>query len=204
MKQYSAKEQKVAQGFYVAIVAFLCVVVLGAVWSVLDFLQPTGKLEDFLALSFGWQVAIVGIALFGAFVLLISFYLLYLSGNLSLLNALFKRRVELDEADSTKDNLAAKLMTGGFFVSLIVVTVGLVVGLLQVAFTGTGDSGGGLTSAIASLSGGQLVLFIGVMGLAFTGLALGAISLWNNGYYFFLKKFFAEVEDDDEEYDDED
>ena len=78
---YSKIQQNAAKGFYIAIVLSWIIIITGSVWTVIDFLNPSGKLDYFLSLNPFYQVVIVGGFLAGFFFLLV-FIFLYTSKNM--------------------------------------------------------------------------------------------------------------------------
>ncbi|MHA1734057.1 MAG: hypothetical protein ACTSU5_19115 [Promethearchaeota archaeon] len=201
---YSDTERKIAQVFYFLLVGFLLWTLVGVVWSVLDYIQPTGKWQDFLQYPTGVQISIFGLMAGLVFLFLVLFAVLYKKGNLMLLTTMFKVQEEA-KFETKRESLVAKIITGGILISILVVSAGLVIALFEFALTGgtTTSSSSSLFSALGSLTGGLLFLTIGIICMAFTGLALGFIALWNNGYHFFLNRFFSATYEDDDEYEDD-
>lgn len=193
---FGPREHKVAQVFYFLIVGWLFVILLGAIWSIGDFIQPTGKFDDFLALPLGVQIAVVGGLLLLLFLFLIAIAILYKKGSKVLLAIMFRRRVKKAQ-NAQAQNILAKLITGGLLVSILVAAAGIVVALFQVAL-GNVDWSDTIFVAFSEFTTGNIVLLVGVVGMAFTALALGFVALWNNGYNFFLNRIFLSLDEDED------
>ncbi len=193
LAQYTDKEKKIAQVFYFILVGLLLWNLIGVVWAVLDYIQPQGKWQNFLEYPLGVQIAVLGLMVGLVFFFLIVFAVLYKKGKLALLSSMFKVRQQA-EFQSKEESLVAKIITAGILLSILVVTAGLVIALLELAITG--GTGSSIFGILTGLSGGLLFLSIGLIVTAFVGLAVGFIALWNNGYNFFLNRFFAVYDDD--------
>ena len=74
---YSSRQRAVGELYYIFIVAACIITIGGIVWSVADYLMPTGKLGAFLELNLGYQIAIIAGFLAGLFFLLIFFFGLF-------------------------------------------------------------------------------------------------------------------------------
>ena len=76
-ESFNSKQRTVGQIFYIFIVISCLTSLAGGIWSIFDFIMPTGKLAAFLALSLGYQIAIIAAFLAGLFFLLIFFFGLF-------------------------------------------------------------------------------------------------------------------------------
>jgi hypothetical protein len=180
--KYSERQVQIATAFYIAIVAAFIVTVFGAIYAFADLIAPTGKLDAFLTLNIGYQIAIVAGFLAGLFFLLIFFFGLYKRGTKSILKGIFKVR-QLEER--YRNRIEIKIAAGGLLVSLIAVIVGLVIAIFQ-----------GLIFADESLipwqeiftySVGVTILALGIIMFIIIGLCLFIIYFWKNSYYLILK-----------------
>ncbi|TXT56235.1 MAG: conserved membrane protein of unknown function [Promethearchaeota archaeon] len=180
--EYTDRQVKVATGFYIAIVASFIVTVFGAIYTFADLIAPTGKLDAFLQLNLGYQIAIVAGFSAGLFFLLIFFFGLYKRGTKSILKSIFKVR-HLEE--KYKNRLEIKLAAWGLLVSMSAVIVGLVIAIFQDLFFNVETSI--LWQLIANFSIGMTVLSIGIMMFIVIGLCLFIIYFWKNSYYLILK-----------------
>ena len=181
--EYRKSQKIIALVFFIIIVIATIVSLGGVVWTIADFfIGPTGKLQQFLALSLGWQIAIVGGLLAGLFFLLVFFFGLFKKTSRSLIHFIYKKR-ELEERYKNRTNV--KIAAWGLLISLIGLIGGAIFAILWDIFTsGTGDP-----SFILTLLGstGPLVLFIGIGLFMLVGITLGLIYFWRNGYYLILK-----------------
>ncbi|MGB5910858.1 MAG: hypothetical protein WBH31_06670 [Promethearchaeia archaeon] len=180
-QDYSQSEMTVGKIFYVIIV-FACLVVIGGiVWTIADFIDPHGKLDAFLALSLGYQIAVVAGFSAGLFFLLVFFFGLFKKGSKWILKAFFKVR-ELDK--KFRNRTTVKIAAGGLLISLIAIIVGVVWALIQEVLIG---SEGGFAGLLSEFSSGNWVLFTGITLLAASFIALFMIYFWKNGYRLILK-----------------
>ncbi len=180
-QDYSQSEMTVGKIFYVIIV-FACLVVIGGiVWTIADFIDPHGKLDAFLALSLGYQIAIVAGFLAGLFFLLVFFFGLFKKGSKWILKGFFKVR-ELDE--KFRNRTTVKIAAGGLLISIIAIIVGIVWALIQEVLIG---SEGGFAGLLSQFSSGNWVLFAGIALLIVSFIALFMIYFWKNGYRLILK-----------------
>ncbi|MHA1883530.1 MAG: hypothetical protein ACW96S_00640, partial [Promethearchaeota archaeon] len=117
IRNYS-KRQKIVSGiFYIMIVIASIVTIGGVVWTMADiFLGTTGKLDIFLELNLGYQIAFVGGLLAGLFFLLVFFFGLFKRTSRSLMVFIYKKR-ELEER--YKNRIGVKIAAGGLLVSVI-------------------------------------------------------------------------------------
>ena len=180
-QDYSQSEMTVGKIFYIIIV-FACLVVIGGiVWTIADLIDPHGKLDAFLALSLGYQIAIVAGFLAGLFFLLVFFFGLFKKGSKWILKVFFKVR-ELDE--KFKNRTTVKIAAGGLLISIIAIIVGVVWALIQEVLIGSESGFAGLLSEFSS---GNWVLFTGIALLGASFIALFMIYFWKNGYRLILK-----------------
>ena len=180
--EYNQVQRITATVFYVLIVASCLVIIGGAVYSLGDFFSPTGKMEAFLALNLGYQIAIIGTFLAGLFFLLIFFFGLFKKGRKWILRIAFKVR-EVEE--QYKNRLNVKIVAGGLLLSIIAIIIGTVYAVIEEILLGS-PSGSPLSGLLSSFSIGNWVLFIGIslLLISFTGIFL--IYFWKNGYIMIL------------------
>ncbi|MFX0017374.1 MAG: hypothetical protein ACFFAK_01000 [Promethearchaeota archaeon] len=180
-QDYGQSEMTVGKIFYVIIVVACLVVIGGIVWTIADFINPHGKLDAFLALSLGYQIAIVAGFLAGLFFLLVFFFGLFKKGSKWILKVFFKVR-ELDE--KFRNRTTVKIAAGGLLISIIAIIVGIVWALIQEVLIG---SEGGFAGLLSEFSSGNWVLFTGVALLIASFIGLFMIYFWKNGYRLILK-----------------
>ncbi|MFX1411855.1 MAG: hypothetical protein ACFFA6_16030 [Promethearchaeota archaeon] len=183
VKEYSKVQKLIASIFYFLIVIASIVSLGGIVWTFADlFIGRTGKLEQFLDLSLGYQIAIIAGLLAGLFFLLIFFFGLFKKSTRSLIKFIYKKR-ELEE--KYKNRTDVKIAAGGLLISLIAIIIGVIFAIVQDVVT---VSSGG-SSSLAEIFGstGPWVLFIGLALFLVVAIALFMIYFWKNGYYLLLR-----------------
>ncbi len=185
VKEFSKNQKIISAIFYVFIVIASLITIGGVVWTLADiFISPTEKLDLFIQLNLGWQIAIVGGFLAGLFFLLVVFFGLFKKTSRSLIKFIYRKR-ELEE--KYKNRTDVKIAAGGLLISLIVIIGGVIFAIFYNIFT----SPSGDTTNLSNLLGstGPLVLFIGLALFLIVGIALFMIYFWKNGYYLLLKIF---------------
>ena len=182
IREYN-KTQKVITGiFYILIVIASIVSIGGIVWTFADiFIGTTGKLELFLDLNLGYQIAIIGGLLAGLFFLLVFFFGLFKRTSRSLMIFIYKKR-ELEE--KYKNRTGVKIAAGGLLISVIAIILGFVLGPVWDILIGSGGSGS-LFTFLGST--GPWVLTFGIGIFLVIGAALFMIYFWKNGYYLILR-----------------
>jgi len=182
-QDYSQSEMTVGKIFYVIIV-FACLVIIGGiVWSIADFISPTGKFSSFLALNWGYKIAIVAGFLAGLFFLLVFFFGLFKKGSKWILRVFFKVR-ELDER--FKNRITVKIAAGGLLISIIAILIGIIWAVIQEILLGP-DTGSPFSGLLELFTSGNWVLFGGISLLITAFIALFMIYFWKNGYRLILK-----------------
>ena len=181
--EFSSKQRAAAELLYLMIVAACIISLAGVIWSIFDFISPTGKLQVFLELSLGFQIAIVAGFLAGLFFLLIFFTGLFKKGRTLFLKTLFKKK-EIEER--FKNRLSVKIIAGGLLLSLIAIIIGLVYSFIYEILFGSED-GSWFSVILSTFTSGNWVLFAGILIFAIAGIALFIIYFWKNGYYLILK-----------------
>lgn len=177
------KTQRIITGiFYISIVIASIVTIGGIVWTFADiFIGTTGKLDLFLTLNLGYQIAIIAALLAGLFLLLVFFFGLFKKTSRSLMNFIYKKR-ELEE--KYKNRIGVKIAAGGLLLSIIGIILGFVLGPVWDLLIGSGESG---TLFTFLGSTGPWVLLVGIGIFLIIGSALFMIYFWKNGYYLILR-----------------
>lgn len=179
--EYRKSQKIIALVFFIIIVIATIVSLGGVVWTIADFfIGTTGKLEQFLTLNLGWQIAIVGGLLAGLFFLLVFFFGLFKKTSRSLIHFIYKKR-ELEDRYKNRTNV--KIAAWGLLISLIGLIGGAIFAILWDIITR--GTGGGILTLLGST--GPRVLFIGIGLFMLVGITLGLIYFWRNGYYLILK-----------------
>ncbi len=171
---------------YFILVISVIIVVLGAAWTILDTVMPTGKWDWFIAQSLGVQFAIIGAGLFGLFMLFILFFMLYKGGTHSITKALFSAKKVYSEMKTTG---FAKVVTGGIMISIFLVAGGVVIYLIQLLSTGESISGWELVFGAAG--NGRLILILGIIAVACTSMVIAFAYFWNAGNIALTRRFFS-------------
>lgn len=182
-EEYSSSQRIGAEIFYILVVLACLVSLTGVIWSIADFISPTGKLQVFLDLSLGFQIAIVAGFLAGLFFLLIFFFGLFRRGLNYFLKIMFKKK-EIEER--FKNRLTVKIVAGGLLISIIAIIVGIIISVVYEIFIGP-EGGSPFATFLSELSTGNWILFAGIALFAIAGIGLFMVYFWKNGYYVILK-----------------
>ncbi|MBY9020970.1 MAG: hypothetical protein KGD67_07920 [Candidatus Lokiarchaeota archaeon] len=180
-ESFSSKQRAVGELFYIFLVISCIITITGGIWSLFDFAMPTGKLLSFLALSLGYQIAIIAAFLAGLFFLLIFFFGLFKKGRKWVLKFVFKVK---DIEEKYKNRLDVKIAAGGLLISIIAIIIGIVISLIQDIL---GTSTSPFSGFIDSFSTGNWILFTGISLFVLLAVSLFMIYFWKNGYYLILK-----------------
>ena len=180
---YPSNQRVVGNIFYIFIVLACLTCITGGIWSIFDFIMPTGKLDVFLALSLGSQIAIIAGILAGLFFLLIFFFGLFKKGRKWVLHFIFNIR-EIEE--KYKNRIAVKIAAGGLLISIMAIIIGVVISIIQDLLLGSSQSTP-FSAFLASFSTGNWILFAGISLFAILAVTLFMIYFWKNGYYVILR-----------------
>ena len=178
---YPSYQRVIGDIFYIIIVIACLVCITGGIWSIFDFLMPTGKLESFLGLTFGYQIAIIAGILAGLFFLLIFFFGLFKKGRKWMLHFIFNVR-EIE--DKYRNRVDVKIAAGGLLISIMAIIIGIVISLIQEL--GSSESSPFFLFLISSSTGNK-ILFSGIAVFAILAITLFMIYFWKNGYYVILR-----------------
>ena len=180
---YPSKQRVVGDLFYIIIVISCLICITGGIWSLFDFLMPTGKLDAFINLTLGYQIAIIAGFLAGLFFLLIFFFGLFKKGRRWVLHFIFNVR-EIEE--KYKNRIDVKIAAGGLLISIMAIIVGTVIAVIQEILLGPSQSSP-FSAFLASFSAGNWILFAGISLFAILAVTLFMIYFWKNGYYVILR-----------------
>lgn len=180
---YPSNQRVVGNIFYIFIVLACLTCITGGIWSIFDFIMPTGKLDVFLALSLGSQIAIIAGILAGLFFLMIFFFGLFKKGRKWVLHFIFNVR-EIEE--KYKNRIAVKIAAGGLLISIMAIIIGVVISIIQDLLLGSSQSTP-FSAFLASFSTGNWILFAGISFFAILAVTLFMIYFWKNGYYVILR-----------------
>jgi len=180
---YASNQKKIGDLFYTFIVISCIICIAGGIWSILDFIMPTGKLESFLGLTLGYQIAIIASFLAGLFFLLIFFFGLFKKGRRWVLHFIFKvKKIE----EKYKNRIDVKIAAGGLLISIMAIIIGVVISIIQEILLAPSQSSP-FSAFLASFSTGNWILFAGVSLFAVLAVTLFMIYFWKNGYYVILR-----------------
>jgi len=180
---FTSRQRAIGELFYIFIVISCLVTATGGIWSIFDFIMPTGKFETFIHLNTGYQIAIVAGFLAGLFFLLIFFFGLFKKGRKRILMFTFNLK-EIEE--KYKNRLDVKIAAGGLLLSLIAIIIGIMIAVIQ-DILGGASSTSPFSGLLESFSSGNWILFAGVSGFVVLAVTLFLIYFWKNGYYLILK-----------------
>jgi len=182
-ENYPSNQRVVGDIFYIFIVLSCLTCITGGIWSIFDFIMPTGKLESFLGLTLGYQIAIIAGILAGLFFLLIFFFGLFKKGRKWVLHFIFNvRKIE----EKYKNRIDVKIGAGGLLLSVMAIIIGIVISIIQEILLGPSESTP-FSALLASFSTGNWILFAGISLFAILAVTLFMIYFWKNGYYLILK-----------------
>jgi len=181
--EYKKIQRTIAAIIYIFIVIATITTLGGIIWTVADlFIAPTGKLELFLDLNLGYQIAIVGGFSAGLFFLLVFFFGLFKKSSRSLIKFIYRKR-ELEE--KYKNRKDVKIGAGGLLISLLAIILGTLFAIIWDLITGPSGDTFSLLNLLDST--GPWVLFVGIDLFLLIGAVLFMIYFWKNGYYLILK-----------------
>jgi len=178
---YPSNQRVVGDVFYIFIVLACLTCITGGIWSIFDFIMPTGKFDVFLGLTLGYQIAIIAGILAGLFFLLIFFFGLFKKGRKWVLHFIFNVR-EIEE--KYKNRIDVKIAAGGLLISIMAIIIGIIISLIQ-------ELSSSETSPffvfLISSPAGYKILFSGIAVFAILAVTLFMIYFWKNGYYVILR-----------------
>ncbi len=180
---YPSNQRVVGDLFYIFIVISCLICITGGIWSIFDFIMPTGKLDVFINLTLGYQIAIVAGILAGLFFLLIFFFGLFKKGRRWVLHFIFKVK-EIEE--KYKNRIDVKIAAGGLLISVMAIIIGIVIAIIQEILLGP-SQGSPFSTLLESFSTGNWILFTGISLFAILAVTLFMIYFWKNGYYVILR-----------------
>jgi len=182
-RNFTSKQRAIGELFYIFIVIACLITVTGGIWSLFDFVMPTGKFDAFMLLNLGYQIAIIAGFLAGLFFLLIFFFGLFKKGRKWVLVFIFNLN-EIEE--KYKNRLDVKIAAGGLLLSLMAIIIGVIIAVIQEILGGS-SSTSPFSGFLASFTSGNWILFTGVSVFAVLAVTLFLIYFWKNGYYLILK-----------------
>jgi len=195
MKKYTAGQKLIARILYIGFVITVIMIIGSVAWTISDVILRRGKMEAFLKLGFGFQLAIVGAILAILFFILIMAYGLFKKGVVSILRVIFRPR-ELEE--KFKNRTGVKLAAGLLMFSLFAIIIGIVIAICYEIFRSIiGGSEFNITGVTENLSGGQIALIISILSFIIVWLAFALNYLWFNGYGLIIKLLYTLEEEEE-------
>jgi len=164
---------------YVLVVIACIITITGIIWTILDIIMPLGKTSLFLSLNLGYQIAIIGAVLAALLFIIILFYSLFQRGRKVIVEMIFKKKVIPEEY---KNRTGIKIATGTVIICIFAVITGIIYSLILELTAGASSS-----KIIVTLSGGEIILFMGIALFFLDALFIFLILLWINGYYYILR-----------------
>ncbi len=180
---FTSRQKTIGELFYIFIVIACLITIIGGIWSIFDFVMPHGKLDAFILLNLGYQIAIIAGFLAGLFFLLIFFFGLFKKGRKRILMFTFSLK-EIEE--KYKNRLDVKIAAGGLLLSLMAIIIGIMIAIIQ-EILGFSSSTSPFSGLLESFTSGNWILFTGVSAFAVLAVTLFLIYFWKNGYYLILK-----------------
>ncbi|HMF33845.1 MAG TPA: hypothetical protein VKK79_20635 [Candidatus Lokiarchaeia archaeon] len=187
---YTQREKRAGETFFAIIVVVAIFLVFSLAWTIADWIQPNGKFSAFAALSGGLELMIIGVLLFGFFMLFVVFTVLYNRGAMSLTAAIYSAEKMFRQSKATK---GARILTGALMISIFVIAGGIVVLVLQSTSLGSSiHVGTSVTGFLADplTSLGEKFLFFAIIAAVGITLVVFLAWLWNRGTIYFQEKLF--------------
>ncbi len=156
---------------------------IGALWAILDVIQPTGKWEWFKGLWEDKKMLVILLA--GGFGILgvvgvLMLWFLYPKGTRLIHRMLYP---PITKEKFEKGNLLARFITAGLLVSIFVIVIGSVLTLVELVIV---ESGSFLVFLEDTPNGLLIMLFSSIL-VVFTVLVIVFTWVWINGYQKTLK-----------------
>jgi hypothetical protein len=183
---FTKNEKVVGRIIFGLIVVELVMIVFGIVWAIIESITTDwGAIFDTYPL--GIKISFYGLfaALLFATMIFATFF--YKRGMNMIMTAVFVRKIPKSQS---KDNLYAKIITGGFLVGITLIVLGLGIWVIQllVDLISTGGSTGNIFTILHDLSSGLELLAYGSILEIFTFLTLAFIFFMFNGYAWSMEK----------------
>jgi hypothetical protein len=185
---YTPKQKTVGKVFFIILSVCFVVIAISIVWAIADMFQVTGKLEAFENAPLGEEFILVALIATGVFIMLILAMLLYKSGNLLILKAVYYRILLPTNA---KGYTSSKIIAGGIMLSIflcIIATVSWAVTQLLTQLGVSTTAPDAFLQDIINLTGGLRLMVIGLMFTLFFILILLFIYVGHNGYALLVQR----------------
>jgi len=190
--EFTKKEYDVGLTFFWMFIIGIIFLAFCFIWTIADLIAPSGKAEFFVSLPLGVKLMVIGMFLFGFFMLFVVFTILYNRGTNAITKAIFSAEKMYRQIKATRE---ARVITAGLLISIIVIGIGI---LLAIVYSRPHVSGGPSTGSLVldflnelwNASYGEFFLLFAVLYFSFVVLIIMGAWVWNQGTIFFQKKFF--------------
>lgn len=184
---FTEKEYRIGRFLFWLLIVGVTVFFAGLLYTIADWIQPTGKASLFLTFPMGLKIIIIGAFMFGFFMLFVIFTISYNRGTNALTRAMFAAEKMYREIKPTN---GARFVTAGLMISIFIIAAGIFVGLFEwVSPSGNNDTG--FLAFLESITIGESVLTFASLYLAFVTLIILFIWIYSSGTVFFQKRFFS-------------
>ena len=189
---FTKLEYDVGLTFFWLLIAGVIFLAFTFIWTIADLIAPTGKTEFFASLPFGVKFMVIGMFLFGFFMLFVVFTMLYNRGTNALTKAIFSAEKMYRQIKATKE---ARIITAGLMISLLVIGFGIILAILYSRPHGSGGTSTGVAvldflNELWTTSYGEFLLLFAVLYFAFVVLIILGAWIWNQGTISIQKRFF--------------
>jgi hypothetical protein len=186
-KDLGARAHFISKFFVGALILELFVVIGGGAWALGDQIS-TSKWDWFIALPFQWQVVIISLIAFSAFVIFFGLVILYRRGRNAVLKALYGKIMPTDESIEFSSNQIPRIVVGITMISALVLLSGAVIAFIEISTTGGLSLDGEMALVFSYLTGGERLLLVITFIIIMTALVLGFLFLWQTGYNFIMTR----------------
>ncbi len=186
-KDLGLRAHFLAKLFVGALILELFAVIGGAAWAIGDQFS-TNKAAWFLTLQSQWQIIIIALIAFAAFVIFFGLVILYRRGRNMVLKALYGKIVPTDEIKEFGVHRIPRLVVGITMISALVLLSGFLLLLVEISTTGGVQVDGEMAFVIGHLTGGERALIVIAFIVIMTALLLAFLFLWQTGYNYIMTK----------------
>lgn len=189
---FTRREYDIGLTFFWLLIIGVIFLAFTFIWTIADLISPSGKTEFFLNLPVGVKFMVIGMFLFGFFMLFVVFTMLYNRGTNALTRAIFSAEKMYRQIKATKE---ARVIAAGLMISILIIGVGIVLAIVYSRPHVSGGTSTGLKvmdflSELWSTSYGEFLLLFAVLYFAFVVLIIMGAWIWNKGTISIQKRFF--------------
>ncbi len=186
-KDLGLRAHFLAKFFVGALILELFAVIGGAAWAIGDQFS-TNKAAWFLTLQSQWQIIIIALIAFAAFVIFFGLVILYRRGRNLVLKALYGKIVPTDEIKEFGIHKIPRLVVGITMISALVLLSGFMLLLVEISTSGGVHVDGEIAFAFDHLTGGERALVVIAFIVIMTALLLAFLFLWQTGYNYIMTR----------------